>query len=432
MNPVVFSKVFFVFFIINGYAASAYAATIPVDCTVDSLQSAIETASPGDTLSVTGLCEESITITTNDLTFIGNSSGVNAALSGANLFFPTMISINNAARVSIEGFTISDGLFGVSAEAGATFTLSDSTINNMIIGMALKTNSNAALNTVTIDNVDAIGLNATSGSTVEISGMVTLSNAKAFGLQIIDGAELKVTENSELILVGNLLGAQISGGSTLFMDTDSKIIADDNILIGFSINTGSSMVMFNADLSANRNGLDGLDVVSSANLDIDGDSTLTVNDNRREGISIDNGSINIFGFFSTQPGLPKIITNNNANNGIQVEFGGKLDIGRNSSIESTGNGKAGISLDNGSAANLHDSIITGNNGYFEVNASNDDGEDADEENDNDHGSSRNNEDPSADVVVSFGSRVWFQSNNAVGLAICDKSSLSRGDVKCKH
>ncbi len=308
-------------------------------------------------------------------------------------------------------------MFGIHADAGASFSIKDSQINDMTIGMNLENNSNVKLHNVTIDKSLAIGLDAKSGSTAEVIESFTISNSSAFGLEVIDGAEMKVTQKAVLTLVGNLLGAQISGGATMFVDTDAKIIADNNILIGFSINTGAAMVMFNSDISVSGNGLDGLDVVSSASLDIDGNSTLTANNNRREGVSLDNGSLNIFGFFSTEPNLPRIVANNNTNNGIQIEFGGKLDIGRNSSLEVTNNGLAGISLDDGSSANIHDSVIVGNNGFLiKTNR------------DNTQQIPRG----PADIIATFGSRISFLENNEVGLALCDRSSMARGDVRCRR
>ena len=400
------------------FSHSVVALSVLVDCSTDSLQSAINNANPGDTLTVNGVCQEQITIKTNDLTLVGNSTGNNAEINGENLFFPTLIKIDSAVRVEINGFDINAGLFGIFADAGASFKITDSNISDLIIGMHLQNNSNVKLQNVLINNSSAIGLDVTSGSTAEVTNVFSVTNSSAFGLQVIDGGEMKVTEGAELTLTGNFLGAQISGGATLFADTDAKINADNNNRIGLSVNTGASMVMFNADISASGNGLDGLDVVSAANLDIDGNSTLTANNNGREGISLDNGSLNIFGFFSTEPNLPRIVANNNTNNGIQVEFGSKLDIGQNSSLEATNNGMAGILLDDGSSANIHDSVITDNHGML-IKKEKEDGD------------SNGKAKRSADIVATFGSRVSFRGNNVVGLALCDKTSMARGDVKCK-
>ena len=395
-----------------------------IDCSNDSLQSAIDDASPGDTISVKGVCNESIVIKTDDLTLIGDMSDSNAKLSGELLFFATMIKIDSAVRLTIRGFDIVNGLTGVDAKNGASFSLIDSSISGMIVGGNFETNTNALLKNVVIENSSTIGLDVKSGSTVTVVNSFTIVSSSAFGLEVLDGAELKVTENSNLTLTGNLLGAQIAGGSTMFIDTDSTVNADNNILIGLSINTGSSVVMFNSDMSANGNGLDGLDIISSSNLDVDGNSTLTVNNNRREGISLDDGSLNIFGFFSSEPGLPKITANGNTNNGIQLEFGGKLDIGRNSSLETMNNGMAGVSLDNGSSAIIHDSVIQGNNGVLLDDHAGEHGSKHRDDDANEHGP--------ADIVATFGSRISFQGNNDIGLVLCDRTSISRGDIRCRR
>jgi len=409
-----FSKVFYFCSLFFGVSIAANAVT--VDCGSASLQAAVDAAVPGDTIQVTGVCHEALTIKTNDLTLVGDSSGSKAIISGENLFFPTLLKVDGAVRIKVAGFIITQGLFGVHGLANASFSLTDTEISKNIIGVQLESNTSLETNNVDISTSDAIGLNATAGSTVAVLKHFSITGAQAFGLNVIGGSTLKVHENATMQLTQNFFGGQISVNSSLFVDENAKVNADNNILIGLSINTGSSVIVFNGDISANNNGLDGLDVISSANLDLDGDSTLIVNNNGREDISIDDGNINIFGFFSSQPGLPKIVTNENTNNGIQIEFGGKLDIGRNSSLEVMNNGKAGISLDDGSSANVHDSEILGNNGILVVKG-----------NDEDYGSKK-----VADIILTFASRASFRDNNNIGLVLCDKSSRVRGDVKCKH
>ena len=136
----------------------------------------------------------------------------------------------------------------------------------------------------------------------------------------------------------------------------------------------------------------------------------------------------MFGFFSTAAGLPHIISRANTGNGVLVESTSKLDVGRNSSITSHDNGSAGVRLDDGSSAVIQRAEIHNNNGLLPRN--NDPEEDK-----------HNAGNHPADVVVTFGSRISFNQEadnagnvtpNMIGLALCDRTSLSRGDTRCKR
>ncbi len=383
---------------------SAYAVVIDVNCTGGNsgvLSNTIAAAAPGTTINVTGTCNEAVTITTNDLTLVGNSGANKAVISG---FFPQdRIIIDGATRVNITGFVIENGVFGVRSMNSASFSLTDVDVINNVLGVEF-----------------------TNGSTVSFFGEVNVNNSQVFGLQVLTGSKLIIEENATCNILNNFLGSQISINSTLFATTGANIIVADNQTIGLSINTGSTAMLFNANIHTHDNGLDGLDVVSAANLEVDGESEIISENNGRDGISIDNSIVNMFGFFSTKPGFPRIVSHANTNNGIMVESTSKLDIGRNSSIASHHNGSSGVRLDDGSSAVLQRSEIHSNNGFLPRN--------------NDHNEDKHNNRP-ADVVVTFGSRISFNQEvdnagevtaNMIGLALCDRTSLSRGDVHCKR
>jgi len=397
-------NIFFILFMCT--LLDVNAATTNVNCTSGSpgvLSLAVTTAVPGTIINVSGTCHESIVITTDDLTLVGNSGGSKAIISG---FFPAdRITVNGAARLAITGFIIENGVFGLSATNNASLSVKDTEIRNNVIGADI-----------------------TNGSMATFSGEVTISGSHAFGLEVLTGSKLVIEENAILNIVTNFLGSQIAVNSTLFVSTGAQVNALNNTTLGLSINTGSTGMLFNAKLHTDGNGLDGLDVVSSGNFEVDGESSVVSENNGRDGISIDNSTLNLFGFFSTIKGFPNVVAHNNMGNGILVESTSKLDVGRNASITAHHNGIAGIRLDDGSSALIQRSDVHSNNGFLPRN-------DAHEEDDD-----KNNDRP-ADIVVTFGSRISFNQNkdnagdiepNIVGLALCDKSSLSRGDVRCKH
>jgi len=391
---------------LSSIVLSAQAVAVSVDCNSGppgALSMAVASAAPGTTIDVKGTCHESVAITTNDLTLVGNSSGSKAIISG---FFPgDRLVVDGAVRVNIIGFVVEKGVFGIQAVGNASFSLTDVDVADNILGIEIN-----------------------KGSTASVSGDVSITGSRVFGLQVLTGSKLNLEENATLTIANNFLGSQVSINSTLFAGNRSKIMVMDNTTIGFSVNTGSTAMLFNADFHSKGNGLDGLDVVSHSNFEVDGESTVISESNSRDGISIDNSTLNMFGFFSSAAGLPRIISHANTGNGILVESTSKFDVGRNSSVASHHNGDAGVRLDDGSSAVIQRAEIHSNNGVLPRN------DDHDEDKNNDHNRA-------ADVVVTFGSRVSFNQEadnddnvtpNMIGLALCDRSSLSRGDVHCKR
>lgn len=388
-------------------SVNAFANTVSVDCDnlpPGALSAAVSAATPGTTINVSGTCHDAIHIGIDSITIVGNIGGSNSTITG---FFPQdRITIDGVTGVSIIGFDIKNGVVGVNGVNNASLSLTDVNVTDNILGAIF----NKATN-------------------VSLIGNVKVTKSQVFGLQVLTGSSLTLDENASMEISENFLGSQISINSTLFADTGSKMIVKDNSTIGLSINTGSTGMLFNANLHTLGNGLDGLDIVSSSNFEVDGESVVTSENNGREGISIDNSTLNMFGFFSSAAGLPKIISNGNTVNGILVESTSKLDIGRNASIEANYNGEAGVRLDDGSSAVIQRANLNNNNGLLPR-----DNHDHDDD-------KHENEHRPADVIVTFGSRISFNQEpdnagnvqtNDIGLALCDRTSISRGDTHCKR
>lgn len=314
-----------------------------VDCdNGGSLAEAVNMAVPGEVISVSGVCNETIHVKTDDLVIDGTGDATISPLSPSN----NAITVDGAVRVAISGMFIQNGNAGVYGKANASFTLKDLIIENNILGINLESGAHAVLSNINVTNALALGINVSQAAIAEIIGLVHVTGSGVFGINAQNNATVRV-DKAELQLVENFLGGQFVVSSSLFVD-QGKLMVNNNETIGLSINTGASAILFNANIETNNNGLDGLDTVSAANFDVDGTSTVTSNNNGRDGISIDDGTINLFGFFVGQNPGPKITANNNRRNGVIVELGGTLDIGANSSIEAKDNTAAGIAIDNGS------------------------------------------------------------------------------------
>src|SRR5215510_8740263 len=73
------------------------------------LTEALKQAKPGDTLQVTGTCQERVTITTDRLTLDGGGSAVLDGGGGSPTEFEGVVTIDGAHGVTLTGFTIQNG-----------------------------------------------------------------------------------------------------------------------------------------------------------------------------------------------------------------------------------------------------------------------------------------------------------------------------------
>ncbi|MDH5727598.1 MAG: hypothetical protein OEZ58_01225 [Gammaproteobacteria bacterium] len=404
-------KGLFLFSITLALASESILADVNVNCNSgQSINAAILSASAGDIINISGACRESVLIDKDGITLQGDANS-----SIQPMFFGSAITIDGATRISVNNLTLQNGFAGVATKANASVSLRNITASNNVFGIFLQSGSHISSTDVNIKNSGAIGVHAEEGSKLELLGNMDISSSAVFGLNFQTNSSLRVV-GTQLKTHANLLGGQITTGSSLFVD-EGEIIVEGNHTIGFSINTGASGFLFNAKLYSNRNGLDGFDIVSNANFDIDGSSSLISENNGRDGISIDDGTLNSFGFFVGENPGPLIAANTNARDGLRIEFSGKLDVGVNSRLEAKNNLALGLNIDNASVVQLRDSDINGNNGSFIKSRHR-----------------KNNHDEvieDIDLLATFGSRISFIKNNSIGKAICAQHSISRGDVRCR-
>lgn len=228
------------------------AETISVDCTLEpagSLNTEISLAQPGTTINVSGTCHESLNITTNDITLRGNANGTKTIISGnAN---EDRIIVDGAIRVSLIGFVIKNGLVGIKATNKARINLTDVNTSNNISGIEIKNKSTATL-----------------------SGEVNVIGNAAYGVEVLTGSKLVLNDSTKLNISENFLGSQVSAESTLFADKNSEVNIYNNTNMGLSINSGSTAILLNAKLNTNNNGLNGLNIVSNTDLEVDRESEL--------------------------------------------------------------------------------------------------------------------------------------------------------------
>lgn len=106
------------------FVTFAQAAVISVDCVSSpsgAVSAALASAQSGDTISISGSCNDSLYINKSGITIVGNLNGSPATLAGS--FTQDGITIDGANQVTIAGVTISGNIFGIASTGNAGFTL---------------------------------------------------------------------------------------------------------------------------------------------------------------------------------------------------------------------------------------------------------------------------------------------------------------------
>ena len=104
-----------------------------VDCGKgQSLNNAVQQSSPGDTITFTGVCKESVTVVTSGIALTGDG---NAVIQSPSPSQDSLI-IDGAQRVTLTRFTVQNGANGIHAQGVAGIILENITAqNNAVTGI---------------------------------------------------------------------------------------------------------------------------------------------------------------------------------------------------------------------------------------------------------------------------------------------------------
>jgi parallel beta-helix repeat protein len=231
-------------------------ATIDVDCGAGGIgiQAAINTASAGDTIVVTGTCNENIYIgeTKEELTLDGGGTAIISAFNTNDHVVRAM-----GRTIKIQGFkSIGGGLDGIHTPGypppggGAKIYIDNNTIeNNSRIGINIGQNSYAVITNNTIQNNGMYGITVSEMSSARI-GIVGIGDSNA-NPNIIQGngiEGIRVTRSSYAIIVGNTIrdntGNGISVSKVSHADIANNTI-DNNGDCGINVTQNSGVNLGN-------------------------------------------------------------------------------------------------------------------------------------------------------------------------------------------
>ncbi len=238
---------------------------IKVDCNKGkTIKDALKQADPGDTIRVTGVCHERITIKTDDVTLDGQGSAVIDGGGGGPIEFSGVITIDGVQRVKLVGLTVQNGPGeGILGRRGAAFLVEKTVVQNNPngVGIAVADHSTAELTDVTLQQ-NFGGLDVFTSSSAILRGTIAATQNRNSGITInglavveIRGANVNASDNDAVgVVVGSgqlaIFGFAASAGSTLN--------ASGNGFAGIIVNGSQLSVYPAATVTASNNGGFGL------------------------------------------------------------------------------------------------------------------------------------------------------------------------------
>ncbi|MFQ6027414.1 MAG: right-handed parallel beta-helix repeat-containing protein [Dehalococcoidia bacterium] len=301
-------------------------SVVAVDCNQgDSIGTALEQASPGDTLRVRGTCRESITIVTDRITLEGQD---NAVLDAGDDTL-NVLTVDGARGVKISGLTIQNGRLGILGINAASLNVAD---------------------TVVQDNgshgVELLGVFA------EFTNLTSRRNGRTG----IIGARNSVVMLTDSVLEDNLIGLVVFSNSTARLF--GQHVMERNATQGLTLGLGGSIFAIGSEVLANNNGSEGVFLIQGGNFQLTG-GKLEANGNGTDGIRLLQSSTLRLGIEEFEvPGEATAL--GNTGHGFSATSGSDLAVSGSTQLTSRDNGQAGLWLDGGSRATITGAVIENN------------------------------------------------------------------------
>jgi parallel beta-helix repeat protein len=287
--------VFAVFLWIQSSVAEA--ATTQVDCSSASLQAAIEKARPGDTLLVSGTCEENLVIYEEVARITLDGQG-KATIKSPDAGKPT-IEVRGRG-ITIKGFTVTGSRRGISVLWGGRAVIDGNTLQGG--GIVVRFGSSAAITNNTVQNSASQGIGVTDNSVARIINN-TVKNSRRHGITVIQSSSAWV------------------GVLALSDKTPRTNILENNGMHGIVVVRSSSARIVGNTIRSNKR--DGIHVMRASVAHI---SSNTIDANGRDGITVSRNS-----HVSMKSGRTKIFRASNSTTSNNSGFG--ISCTRNSDVD---------------------------------------------------------------------------------------------------
>ena len=375
-----------------------FRSTININCSrSDILATVAANAFPNTLINIKGTCTGPININTNGLQLNAVGAG---AINGNG---KDAVTVTGAERVTLSGLTVTGGGNGVVAQNGAQVTLANDTVSgNKLSGIVALANSSITVAGGSSQGNSVHGLDIEATSALVVAGSYTVSGSGVFGINVNNGSSITLT-GASLTVTENTLGIQLGTNASGFLDGQSVLASNQNFSDGITIVSGSHVVDFGGIIQTNSNAIHGMSLNSKAGLDLDAGSQVTSNGNGGDGIHLEQESeLTVFNNpnFSGNPNTTLVTVDNNAN-GIDLLTGSKVLDDNYAAIVAKSNVNAGILADDGSSVSFGQTIaVSGVSSVITGNGS--------------------------DILLTFGSRLTYFTNDSIGTVHCDATALIRG------
>lgn len=377
----------------GSYEAAAQ-GEITVNCDAqETLAAALDQAAPGTTILINGTCMERVVVITDRITLDGQGGAiVDGGGASPGPVSEGVITIESAQGVVLTGLTVQNGPDGILGRRGASFAVSNTTVqDNADDGIQVDENSTARLTDCTTqrNGDDGIGVfrssNATlngiissnengdhglsvalSASTVLNAGTaINVNNNGDTGIIISDASSLLASHTTDRVATitanGNLddgVVATVSAGILLF---GTVVEANNNGSDGISIRLNSSMAAeVGAMISTIQNGDDGIDVFGSSHFNTFRNVMITTRENADESfVAFGNANVSIgdpAGSTST------LLIENNLDDGFRVTNSSQAFVGSNTTLTIEGSGSSGIEVADSSHIDVLGTTLVSNSG----------------------------------------------------------------------
>ena len=365
--------------------------TLTVDCGAgETIADAMSQAQSGDTIMITGTCNENVVVTKDDITLDGGGSAVIDG-SGVDLW---AIDVTGRQKVTVEGLSVQNAhAVGIHITESSGVWMQDVTIRN--------TRRHKDINN------DGHGIFVGHSSSLVLAGSIVTDDNTGNGLT--------VWQSSSVLAIGNFtprgnpyplasVQANGNGENGVFVAASSSFTAISNFgentavhakmntYNGISVQQSSSMIVVGADIEATNNQGSGLEVGAAssaqywgwvagsktasglfdsnggAGIQVWGSSSFSVWDdgvavnitstkNNWRGLSVADGSMVALNSPASQP-PSKAVFNNNGAEGIEAEqnasFYSKFPL------EAKDNGSEGVGVWGSSHVDITDAVIADN------------------------------------------------------------------------
>jgi hypothetical protein len=184
----------------------------------------------------------------------------------------------------------------------------------------------------TAQNNGVNGLEVDRASEVKMTGTFRSQGSVVFGISLLNASSI-VFANATATITSNTLGLAIglnSGGS--IADAATTVTTSDNLTTGFTVVSGSSLLVFEGAIVAQNNRFNhGVYANSKSSIDLDRGSSITATHNGLDEVQVEDSLLNLF----DMPGQrgSTVVATDNQRHRLSTFVGGKIDLSGDSQMK---------------------------------------------------------------------------------------------------